>query len=91
VGTGTGIAALLTKHRLDEDGCTGTVCPPAQRNDVRAYNALRIASTTGFVIGGLGALAGGLTLLVRPQKNQPEHPAVAAWITADSAGVQGTF
>ncbi len=63
VGGITGALAAAKHSDLKERGCTNTVCPSSldAGEDIDSLNTLRWVSTTGFVIGALGA-AGGLTL-----------------------------
>ena len=68
VGLAIGIAAGVagsSKHSTlsgECDGANGT-CPPSAASDLDAFHSLRTGSTTGYVVGALGLVAGGRSFL----------------------------
>jgi len=101
LGGVTGILAMSKHNKLAGD-CPRGGCGPAQKADLDSYHTLGMLSTIGFVAGGVGAGAGVVLLLVRPQtlvQQQPADHAKAkdksfAWspfFGVASAGVEGTF
>jgi hypothetical protein len=101
LGGVTGVLAMSKHNKLASD-CPDGVCGPAQKADFDHYHTLGMLSTIGFVAGGVGAGAGVVLLLVRPQtlvQQQPNDHAKAkhgsfawsAFFGVGSAGVEGTF
>jgi hypothetical protein len=90
VGTITGLVALSKKGDL-EGPCGGSDlprCPPSTFGDADTYNAMRIASTVGFVVGGVAA-AGGVVLLVTAPTRKASSARIAPW--AGPTGGGATF
>jgi tetratricopeptide (TPR) repeat protein len=106
VGLGVGAIALITggaaggvaigkKAALDAQ-CNPTLltCPTALRDDVDAYNGLRIASTAGFIVGGVGLALGAALLVTAPRatvKRKDGTLTVTPLIGLVGAGLVGAF
>jgi hypothetical protein len=105
LGGVTGVLAMSKHNQLAGD-CTSGVCGPAQKAGFDNYHTLGMLSTIGFVAGGVGAGAGVVLLLVKPQSLVEQQPGAQAKAKAKaksesfawspffgvgSAGVEGTF
>jgi len=53
-----------------EDRCPNGTCGMAERSTVERYDALRTASTTTLIAGGVFTVLGGALLLTRPSEHQ---------------------
>lgn len=62
----TGLTASKKSYLDGEGGCQDGRCPPGTEGDVDAYNALRIGSTIGFVVGAASGALGVTLLLTAP-------------------------
>ena len=100
VAVGVGVAGLLAGAVtgilvLADSGlrsdCPNGTCNPAKvgSSKVSTYNLMRYTSTTGFIVGAVGA-AVGVTLLLWTPKRESE-PRVGFWLGPGSAGVNGAF
>lgn len=65
-GVMTGLTAGKKSYLDGEGGCNDGRCPPGTEADVDAYNALRIGSTIGFVVGAASGALGVTLLLTAP-------------------------
>jgi len=97
LGTVTGVVAL-GKHSDLAKVCGGGSCPPDQQSNVNSYHAMGTLSTVGFIVGGVGAAAGVILLLVQPSAPQLSPPAsgaspltVTPVVGLGSLGAVGTF
>lgn len=106
MGTIFGAVALGTTADL-QSRCDGNVCPKTSANQRLQEDAISQgnASTAMFVIGGLGAAAGGALLVLasngvgrpksKPKAEPTEEPKEEAfirpWIGVGQAGVYGQF
>ncbi len=82
--------ALKQKSDLDAS-CPDRNCAPDAFAELDAYNATRIATTVGLVIGGAGVIAGTTLLFLRPKK--PDLPGDHAarlepWIGPGGSGAR---
>jgi hypothetical protein len=78
-------------------GGSGT-CPPSAQSDVDSYNMFGAISTVGFVVGGIGAAAGVVLLVLKPNLvSTSPAPASASGLQVHpllglgSVGAEGTF
>ena len=93
VGTITGI---LTLSKKSSAGCTNDLCPSATWDDVNSAHSFATVSTVSFIVAGVGAAVGVLSLVLgndsTPSASPPPAEArVTPWIGLGSAGVRGTF
>jgi len=95
-GLGAGIVTGLmaaSKHADAERGCPQNQCVEgsAGARDADAFRCLSVASTVGYVVGGVG-VATGVTLLIVGSSHGDEHTAGASLFVAPGrAGVRGAF
>jgi hypothetical protein len=101
LGGVTGILAIR-KHGKLSTACSNGTCGREQEAELDSYHTLGTLSTIGFVAGGVGAAAGVVLLLVKPQSmnasatgkssSKPRSAInVAPFVGLASAGVEGTF
>ena len=86
-GAVTGIV-VMSNSSLRND-CPNGGCPASKSGSVDTYNLMRNVSTTGFIVGSVGA-AVGVTLLLWTPKHESETR-MALWLGPGSAGVKGAF
>ncbi len=89
LGIGAGVSAKSSASDL-KSKCGGDVCPstPALQDEYSSAKSMSAASTAGFVIGGIGAAAGVVLIVLRPG-GQPASVGVA--IGPSSATLTGRF
>jgi hypothetical protein len=87
VGGTAGLFALRSYGQL-KDLCADRQCGSEQAGKVSGYDHWRLASTIGFVVGGVASAAGVTLLLTSPKA---ERSALSLWFLPDSAGVKGAF
>ena len=90
-GIGTGIEVFHLKRDLDKNGCIDGVCGPGQQGDVHTYNSLRVVSTTGFVVGGVGLAVGSAIFYFAPRQERASREHLTPWVGIGSAGFSGRF
>ena len=90
VGGIFGGVALSQMNTL-EGQCPRSTCPPRYYSDLDQYDRMRLISTTGFIVGAVGAAAGVTLLLTAPKATQPDQTTVAGWVGLGGAGIQGSF
>jgi hypothetical protein len=93
VGTITGILTLSKKSAA---GCTNDMCPSATWNDINSAHSFATVSTVSFIVAGVGAVVGVLSMALGNDSTPPAPPPpaearVTPWIGLGSAGVSGTF
>ncbi len=94
VGTITGILTLSKKSAA---GCSNNLCPSSTWSDIDSAHSFATVSTVSFIVAGVGATVGVLSMLLGGGESAPAAappPAeahVTPWIGLGSAGVRGTF
>jgi hypothetical protein len=99
----TGALALSKRNKLSKE-CVSGICGKQQRADLDSFHTFGRLSTAGFIVGGVGAAAGVVLLLVKPRDlvSEPAPAGSAAakssagvrwspFVGLGSAGVEGTF
>jgi hypothetical protein len=61
----------LGAHSTLAGECPATNCPSSAQNDLNSYHAYATLSTVGFIVGGVGAVAGVVLLLTAPKGESP--------------------
>jgi PEGA domain len=101
VGGITGFLALGKKSDLK--GCVDTKCPSSQQDTLDGAKSMATVSTVGFAVGFVGVGVGVVLLLTgnsnsaslgapKVAKREPlGHVHVEPWLSAQSAGLSGTF
>lgn len=100
VGGVFGILAMTKQNQLSSD-CEERRCGPDNKDNLDTYRTYGMASTIGFVAGGVATAAGVVLVLVRPQvlvkqESAPKdsarnHFSWSPFVGVGSAGVEGTF
>jgi hypothetical protein len=102
LGSVTGALAISKRNKLAPECVAGT-CGPKQKSDLDAYHTYGPISTVSFIVGGVGAAAGVVLLLVKPQSLSETSPSGSArvkpqagldwspFVGVGSAGVKGSF
>lgn len=101
IGFGVGGAGLvlgavtgglaLGKHSTLKNECPGGVCGPNASSDLSSYHTMGTLSTVGFIVGGVGAVAGAVLLFVGPKSSPKSSAWVMPFVGPGSAGVVGRF
>ncbi len=90
----TGVMSL-SKTSSVKSACKGNVCPASQQSDIDSASSLATISTVGFIVGGVGAAAAVIGLVLWSGEGKAEARASTAsftpWIGPGSAGVRGSF
>lgn len=79
LGAITGIVAMGKHGDLAKACPTGVNCPSTLQSDVNSYHTMGTLSTVGFIVGGVGIVAGVIFLLTAPKGTKEQDPK-AAWI-----------
>jgi hypothetical protein len=86
VGAVTGVLALDRNRELNAHCVAGVGCPISQQSNKDAVNTLATVSTTGFVLGGIGAATGTILLFaLRPSARRSPG---ASLPSVESAGLR---
>jgi len=88
VGTLAGII-VASKYSDLNKSCPDRQCDPSHQTKVNNYEHWRTVSTTGFIVGGVGAAAGVTLLLTSPKRENLSS--VTLWMGPASVGVEGAF
>jgi hypothetical protein len=92
IGVGT-VAGLLAIDRANaaKAGCDGDSCLLSDASTAADARRLATVSTIGFVVGGVGAVAGVLLLVVRPGGRSSRGAKAALLVTPVGARVVGAL
>jgi len=89
----TGFVSISKKNDAQAQ-CTDNRCPPKTHDTIDSANTMATISTVSFIVAGVGAGVGIVSLLLRSD-NPPPAPTTGVhatpWIGLGSAGVRGTF
>jgi hypothetical protein len=99
-GSVTGILAL-SKHADLANNCKGpdgtcTDATKVKQSDLDTYHTLGTISTVGFIVAGVGAVAGTVLILTAPKdtraaKTSPQRPWITPYVGVASVGAHGQF
>lgn len=91
-GAAVGLGAVVMRGDL-ADQCPGDVCPSSLEGDVATFDALRVTSTVGLVLGLAGAGVGITLLATAPADEAASAPAVEleALVSPTWLGLGGRF
>ena len=91
-GVVSGVVMLSKKSDL-EPRCPANRCPPSTHDDVDSFRRLRVVSTVGYVVGGVGVGLGALLWFTQPASSSSTAlaPRVSPFVGLREAGVMGTF
>jgi hypothetical protein len=100
LGGVTGAMALSKHSKLSTD-CPGGTCGADHKAELDSYHTVGKLSTIGFVVGGVGAAAGVVLLLVKPRsssdvaeptaRQERKKLSMTPFVGLGCAGVEGTF
>jgi hypothetical protein len=93
----TGAIALGDHSDLSNACGSGGICHSAQQSKVDNYNTMGTISTVGFIVGGVGAAAGALLLVLHPNLTSGSAAPASTGLHVypvlglGAAGAAGTF
>ncbi len=94
IGAGTG-GAVIAKHPSLVKACPGGKCPASEQSALNTYNALGIASTVGFVAGGVLAVTGVVLVVTAPKPPKNQSASLGLTVTptlgGGALGAMGSF
>lgn len=102
VGAVTGLLAV-GKHGDLADKCPDGKCTSDQQSDIDSYKSMATISTIGFIVAGVGGVAGAVLLFTAPKESASTAPrlrfatvetkgvSLTPYFGATSAGVSGHF
>lgn len=88
LGAVTGLMAI-GKHSDLETVCPDGRCPSSAQGDVDTYETFGTLSTVGFIVAGVGAVAGTVLLVTSPKKTGLRS--TTPTIGLGGPGIRGTF
>ena len=88
VGSITGLLAI-SKHGDLKDTCPDGTCPASAQSDVDSYKTMGTISTVGFIVAGVGAVA-GTVLLFTGSKEASAKADVSRYATVQTKGLTMT-
>lgn len=104
VGAITGVVALGKAGDLKDACDADKVCPPTEQDNVDSYKSMGTISTIGFVVAGVGGIAGAILWFTAPKESSSGSAAASRYATVPtknvtltpyfggtSAGVTGRF
>jgi hypothetical protein len=89
VGAVTGLIAM-GKHNDLSNNCKNGTCGPDQQSNVDGYHTMGTLSTVGFIVAGVGAVAGTVLLLTAP-KDTTSTAFVSPYVGPGTVGATGRF
>jgi hypothetical protein len=94
VGGAAGIASWAHESSASAR-CNGSQCPPSTYGDIDAAHTFATASTISFVVGGVAAVVGALSVLTATtwatKTPAPAARGATPWVGIGPTGVAGTF
>ena len=91
LGAVAGVVVLNQEQDL-MDRCPDRLCQADARADVESFDTMRLLSTAGFVVGGIGVAAGTTLLLLAPSDDEGADEAqVVPYVTLGGIGIRGSF
>jgi hypothetical protein len=94
VGSVAGIASWARANSASAR-CNGSQCPPSTYGDIDAAHAFATVSTISFVVAGVAAAVGAVTLLTAPRSaanaRTPVGRGIGPWVGVDTVGLHGVF
>lgn len=86
VGAITGVVALGKAGDLSDACNSDKTCPPSEQDNVDSYKSMGTISTIGFVVAGVGGIAGAILWFTAPKESAAASPA-SRYATVPSKGV----
>jgi hypothetical protein len=88
-GVAGGLA--IAKNSQLSDACPDRTCDVAQRGSIDTYHRLGTIADVGFIVGGIGVVAGVVLLVTQPKDTTAGATKVTPYVGLGSAGVSGVF
>jgi hypothetical protein len=93
VGGVAGVASWARANSVSAR-CNGNQCPPSTYGDIDAAHTFATVSTISFVVAGVAAAVGAVSLLTAPRTAShasPAGPWISPWVGVGAFGVRGDF